>query len=362
MNTTADAGAIVCGALGPRISDLAARIAAADAFPQLVSLAPQVRDIGSGLLADDVGAGLASRVIGALNDRLSVRVVTLVAAAHRLPAATWCWLAFGSEGRGERTLVTDQDNGIIFSAADAAEAQAMRQLFQPFGHAANEALAACGVPLCTGGIMAGNPAWCLSLDEWRRHFSSWIRSPDPTALLNATIFFDFRCVYGDAGLAEQLRRYLLGLSAANDAFTRMMATNALSVAPPLGLFGDVVDAPGDAGGIYLKLLGARLFVDAARIFALAAGLAPVGTVARLHAAATQGGLDKTLAAAAAQAFSSIQYLRFCAQADALATSRPVGNCVSSKDLNEFEHRLLKAALKQAQQVQQHMKRHFRLDA
>lgn len=361
MTSPMDAGEIVFGPLGKQLAALAARIAAAADVPALARLAPEVRQVGAGLLAGEAGAGLASRVIADLNDRLGARAVAIVAKSHRLPAAAWCWLAFGSEGRSEQTFATDQDNGIVFSAASAAEARALRQLFQPFGRAVNAALAECGFPLCSGDIMAGNPAWCLSLDEWRRHFAAWIRTPDPQALLNATIFFDFRCLCGDAGLAQQLRDYLLALAPAGDVFLRMMAANALTVAPPLGMFGAVA-GEGDDDGVDLKKMGARLFVDAARIFALAAGAPAVGTVARLQAAAAAGSMAPADATAAIQAFGCLQQMRLSAQVAAVAAGREPGNRIARKELNEFEHRLLKAALKQAQRLQQQMKVVFRIEA
>ena len=60
----------------------------------------------------------------------------------------------------------------------------MRELFVPFAQEVNRRLADCGFPLCRGEVMAGNPAWCLSLEEWRDRFIDWVRRPDPQALLN----------------------------------------------------------------------------------------------------------------------------------------------------------------------------------
>ncbi|MDO8931897.1 MAG: DUF294 nucleotidyltransferase-like domain-containing protein, partial [Rhodocyclaceae bacterium] len=229
------AGEIMCGPLGAQLSALARRIDAAGDMPALVALAPEIRAVGIGLVAADAGAVLATRVLTELNDRLGAHVVALVGRQHRLPAASWCWLSFGSAARGEQTFVTDQDNGLVFSAAGSGEAQAMRQLFQPFCRAVNEALDACGFPLCTGEIMAGNPSWCLSLDEWRERFSGWIRTPDPEALLNATIFFDFRTLYGNDALAKALRKWLLDMTANAKLFLRFMAENAVKATPPLGM-------------------------------------------------------------------------------------------------------------------------------
>jgi CBS domain-containing protein len=359
LSAAFDAGEIVFGALGARLAALAEGIVRARDVDALARLAPEIPALGAGLVLGDAGSALAMRVTSELNDRLGARVIALVAAGHRLPAASWCWLALGSEGRAEQTFVTDQDNGLVFSAEGAAEARALRQLFQPFAHAVNQALAACGFPLCAGGIMAGNPAWCLSLEEWRRRFSDWIRTPDPQALLNATIFFDFRPLHGDAGLAAGLHQRLLGLTAANEAFIRMMASNALTVAPPLNLLGDIV---GDGEGIDLKKDGARLFVDAARIFALAAGLPAVGTAARLHAAAQAGRIQCAEAKAASQAFGYLQHIRLARQAEAVTAGRTPNNRVRRDELDEFEHRAVTAALKQARRLQQDMKLAFGIDA
>jgi signal-transduction protein with cAMP-binding, CBS, and nucleotidyltransferase domain len=46
----------------------------------------------------------------------------------------------------------------------------------------------CGFPLCKGGVMAGNPRWCLSLGEWRGRFAEWMRAASADDLLNSSIF------------------------------------------------------------------------------------------------------------------------------------------------------------------------------
>lgn len=355
------AGHVICGPLGATLSALVGRIDAAAGVPALIGLAPEIRTVGAGLVAADAGPLVVTRVLTALGDRLGERVIAAVAREHRLPAAQWCWLAFGSEGRGEQTFATDQDNGLLFSAAGADEAQAMRPLFEPFGRAVNAALADCGFALCPGQIMAGNPAWCLSLDEWRARFAGWIRTPEPEALLNATIFFDFRPLCGEARLARTLRDHLLSLTSANEAFIRMMANNALGVAPPLGLLGEIAVTDEEGGGVDLKKQGARLFVDAARIFALAAGVAEVGTVARLRAVGQAGRLSRGEAAAAEQAFAQIQRTRLSLQAEALGAGRPPGNRARPAQLNEFEHRVLKESFRQARRLQQQLKTVFNLE-
>jgi len=268
--------------LAGEVDVLARRTDAAKDVGTLAELASEARGVAIGLIDQDAGAGLVTHVLSALNDRLTRRVVALVAPRHRLPAAGWCWLTMGSEGRGEQTFVTDQDNGLVFSAADHAEARALRPLFLAMAQEVNNALDACGIPLCKGGIMAGNEQWCLSVEEWQRHFSAWILTPEPQALLNATIFFDFRAQHGDESLALAMRQHLQRIAPQAAGFLHMMAANAVAVEPPLGRLRDFVSEEGVPGRIDLKKHGSRLFVDAARVFALSAGIAPIATVERLE--------------------------------------------------------------------------------
>ena len=111
----------------------------------------------------------------------------------------------------------------------------------------------------------------MSTEEWKAKFLHWIREPTPQALLNANIVFDFRGLHGDAALASALREWLFHYTEANPLFLRMMVQNALSVEPPLGLIRSfIVDDTGPGKGtLDLKTRGTRLFVDCARVFALA---------------------------------------------------------------------------------------------
>mgnify|MGYP001213390125 CR=1 FL=1 len=315
-------------------------------------------------VAGQLGSGLGgfhlARLIAALNDRLVCRVIALTARRHRLPQVPWCWLALGSEGRCEQTFVTDQDNGLIFSAADATEAEALRRLFLPFAHEVNGALAECGFALCRGEVMAGNPKWCLSLDEWEMQFIEWVRRPEPMALMHATIFFDLRPLYGDVSLGERLRDLLLRLTGDTPAFLHLMAANALQSQPPLGLLGEVVSEDGERGGVDLKKYGARIFVDAARIFALASGVRPVETRLRLQEAGRKCGLLDHEVAAAQAALSHLLRLRLAAQATALAAGEVPDHGVRPGSLHDVDRAILKESLRQAKRVQQRLKLNYAL--
>ena len=324
-------------------------------------IAVRVQEFLRDFAARDLSGGLLTRLIAALNDRLTVRVIELTARRHRMPKGSWCWLALGSEGRHEQTLVSDQDNGLVFSATDRHEADALREIFLPFAQDVNRRLADCGFPLCSGGIMAGNPAWCLALDEWRQRFYEWVRRPEPEALLNASIFFDLYPLYGDRDLGEQLRSLLLSLTADTPAFLHLMAVNALQVDVPLNFRGEVTAGEGGGGNeVDLKKFGSRIFVDATRIFALSSGVRTVNTSARLHDAGPAAGLQAGEIAAVDAAFSHILRLRLTGQIAAGAAAATAGNGVRLDSLHEVDMAILRASLRQARRLQQRLKLNYGL--
>jgi len=309
------------------VARAAERIAVAETLEELVEAARDVRRLTRALLAQGVAAEPLTAMASALNDALTQRVIALAAVGKSLPDA-WCWIALGSEGRMEQTFVTDQDNALLY-AGERGELPA-------FADQVNRNLDACGFPLCRGDIMARNPRWCLTAQEWRSLFDGWIRNTEPEALLNASIFFDLRPLAGNAHLAGRLRASVLAQAADNGAFLRAMAETAVRARPPLGLLTDFGEDEID-----LKALGTRPFVDAARVLALAAGAPETGTAARLRAAGES---------TAVEAFHYLQMLRL----------RKLGNRIRVEELNEIDRRVLKESFRQAVRLQSRLRLDYRL--
>jgi CBS domain-containing protein len=325
----------------------------------LIAAADDIRRLAGRMLAEGAAAEPLTQLISSLNDHLTVRLIELTRHDFDLPKVDWCWLSFGSEGRYEQTLSTDQDNGLLFEAGDD-DAEPLRQSFLPFARKVNERLAECGFPLCKGNVMASNPELCLSKDEWRRKFAAWMQSNNPQALLNATIYFDFRALYGAESVVEELRTWLLATIPSATLFLRFMAGNAVQVEPPLGLLRDFVF---DKNEVYphtldLKTGGARLFVDAARILALANGVGETGTAERLRALAERGKLGREDVDALVQGFFVIQQLRLRHQQ--AGTAAGLVNRIDPATLNEFDRLILKEAFKQAKKLQSRLQMDYRL--
>ena len=320
--------------------------------------AADIRALAAQLFAQGINAPQLTALVSGLNDALTARLVQLLAAEQALDLQQACWLAFGSEGRSEQTIATDQDNGLVFASAQPHEDRAR---WLALGKAVNEALDECGYPLCRGGIMAGNPACCLSVEEWQQRFAHWINHGAPKDLLQASIFFDLRPLAGAFELGDALRSSITDGAAAVPRFHKQLADNSLQQRPPLRWLGGIAgDSVKGHEVIDLKLQGTALFVEAARLLALVAGVAATGTRPRLEGSAAVLGIPATEAAAWAAAFEHLQMLRLHVQlAPGRSEGEPPGNLCRVDDLNELDRRLLRETLRMAARLQQRIELDYR---
>ena len=341
------------------VEGITSALARADDPARLPALAHDIGDLVHSLLAQGMDAENLTAIISGLNDRVTERIIALESETdHALIGLRWCWMALGSEGRMEQTLATDQDNALIFHVADASQHAALLA----FAERVNARLDACGFPLCKGGIMAGNPQWCLSGADWQRQFAEWIDHGSPEALLHASIFFDFRPLAGDTTLALELRTWLNRAAQKNPRFLHQMAGNALRNRPPLGLVREFVLSEDDAHPhtLDLKLNGTTPFVDAARIFALASGTPQTNTAKRLRAAAQALHIPDSELADWNRAFHFLQLLRLRHQHGQQRAGQAPDNYIDPDTLNPLDRRILKEALRQARKVQARLALDYKL--
>ena len=332
---------------------------------ELQQAALDIRSMAHNMMAQGVAAEHLTQFISAFNDLLTVRVIELEFAkaasdSNAIPDKL-CWLALGSEGRFEQTLNTDQDNALVFTVPDGMTSEQVRAALLPIANRINDTLALCGFPLCTGKVMASNPQWCLSLEEWKVTFTSWITHCSQESLLNSSIFFDFRPLYGEKALAEKLREWLLNIASSNGLFLRQMAEAAMCFRPPLGLVRDFV--VGKENKLDLKLNGITPFVTVARIFSLATGVPHTSTLQRLRASSIKMNIPTAEIEAWIDAFLYIQVLRLRHHDEEKAkglSDEALDNLIDPALLNDLDRRILKEAFRQARKLQTRLAQEYRL--
>jgi CBS domain-containing protein len=333
------------------LSNISTAIRAADDLQGLKKCADDIRTFTRNLLGQGVQARQLTALISHLNDVLTEQLITLTAERYQLNPSRFAWIALGSEGRSEQTIATDQDNALVYTD-DEDEAQHL--IYLQFAREVNEALDACGYPLCKGNIMASNPELCLSQQEWLNRFARWIDQGNPEDLLKASIFFDLRALAGNADLLMPLKEYVRINAAATPRFIKLLAENALNLRVPLNWFGAI--EPADIDGqeiIDLKLQGTALMVDAARIYSLAHGIEAINTRERLAAVGHALNVPESESAAWITAFEFLQTQRLAVQISETAI-KGNPNAIDIRQLNSVDRSILKESLLKVRALQQHL--------
>jgi CBS domain-containing protein len=314
---------------------------------------PGYAEAVSAMTVSLVAGGIDPAVIGGfvarLNDALLRRILSWAEADLGGPPARYAWLALGSEGRAEQTLLTDQDNALVY----ADEGAGRRDWFELFARRVNADLETAGVPRCPGGYMAQN--WYGTLTEWADRFAGWVASPVPQALVDAAIFFDFRRVAGELDL-EPLQRILLG-APDRPPFLRLLARAALGFQPPGPLR---LALRGDATPIEPKLHGLTPISFLARCYAIEARSRSRSTLDRLQAAADAGLMDAPLAAALADGYRFFMLLRLRTQVRRRPDARPDAP-VRMTELTPSERARLREAFHAIRTWQERAVNHFHVE-
>lgn len=353
-----DAHSRACGIVSERdlfgmqtagVRHLSLAIKSADDVAEVETYGREIQALARTMVQQGAATGPLTAFISSLIDLLTERIVTLEFERAGVLDHV-CWIVMGSEGRSEQTLSTDQDNGLVFRAPAGVGDETMRERLLPIAKRINAALDRAGYRLCPGNIMASNPQWCASVDEWRTKFSRWIDSGSPEALLHGAIFFDLRGLTGVQTLAEELRTWLVGHASKTPRFLHQMAGNALRTAPALTRWTHDL-APGGDGRIDLKMNGATPFIDAARIMSLAIGLDEVRTEARLLGAAKRLGIEPVEVDAWIAGFYHVQGYRLRHQLGCIERSAAPDNSMVVSGMHMLDRQVLRASLDQGRLVQ-----------
>jgi CBS domain-containing protein len=319
------------------------RLPSRDALP---GYGARVSEMASSLLAGGLDATVIAGFVARLNDALLGRILRWAEADLGMPPAPYAWIAFGSEGRMEQTLLTDQDNALVHGGGDADEGY-----FAALAERTNADLEAAGFPRCPGGYMARNHHG--SLEMWERRFSRWLDEPKPDALLNAAIFFDFRKVHGTLDLAPL--ESALQRTSKERVFLACMAKAALQFSPPSLLMRV------RGGEIDLKLQGISPIVFLARPYALEVGSLARNTLDRLDAAVEGGLIGSDSRATLREAYRFLLGLRLREQLHMVAEGKPPVNTIALSALTSIERSRLKDSLRAVRNWQEKASYHYRTD-
>ncbi|TCS43693.1 DUF294 nucleotidyltransferase-like domain-containing protein [Reinekea marinisedimentorum] len=299
----------------------------------------------------DIGESLA-----VIADAFVRRAIQLAVIEQGEPPMRFTWLAFGSQARKDQSFSSDQDSGLLLEREPNREEDAY---FAALTRNVCHLLDQIGYPLCPGNIMASNPQWRKTGQQWLQLFSQWVQSPKPEALLHATIFFDLRAVYGPPEWLEQLQADLAHELIEADIFFMQLTRNALRTRPPLGIFrAFIVNDHGEhEHELDIKQQGIALVNDMARILALAEGHTGPQTIGRLESSGDQL-LQKPLRESLKEAWLQLNDLKLEYQARQLKAGEPVSNFLNPDDLSPLRRAQLKNAFQVIARAQKALAQHY----
>ncbi|WP_300452696.1 DUF294 nucleotidyltransferase-like domain-containing protein [Accumulibacter sp.] len=300
------------------------------------------------------------RLIAHLNDQILLRLITLLHADRfaDLPGR-FAVVVLGSEGRGEQTLLTDQDNAIVYGDELGADEIAR---IEDFSQVLIDSLVAIGIPPCPGGIMANNKEWRRSLRQWQDQLDRWLRSPTPSNVLSCGTFVDIRTIFGDPSFEQELKTQVYSHVQRDKLFLMRMVENTLRFAPPIGWFGKIKGEKDGAHSGMLEIKKAGIFAisEGVKALAIQAGTLKGSTHQRLEALVRDKVLSRKVADNIAESFDFLVLMRLRAQVEAVREGQAPDNYISLERLNMMELGRLRIALKGVEKFQEFIKGHFHL--
>ena len=299
-----------------------------------------------------------SHVLTALSDAITVRLIDLAIEKIGPPPVPFAWLGFGSQGRKEQLLGADQDNALLISDDMKPEHASW---FSELAKFVCDGLNTCGYVYCPGNIMATNDDLRLPLKEWLKTVERWMRTPTERAVMEVSIFFDIRTIYGDKKLTKTLQTQMLKHTQSNSIFLAALAENVLSVHPPMGIFRRfVVEQNGEhAHELNLKIRGVIPIIDIVRIHALANGLFEVNTIDRLRALVDCKAMTIVDSRNIQDALQLLMQLRLNHQAQDIIQGKAPSNYLNPASLSKIVSKQLKDTFGIVKDAQQGIKTKYR---
>jgi CBS domain-containing protein len=213
-----------------------------------------------------------------------------------MPPVKYAFMLFGSGGRREQTLWSDQDNGFIYEDSDAHTLEELEAYFIKLIAYVLEGLGILGYPPCQGNVISSNAQWRKPYSDYLQLIMEWFNEPDWENVRYLLIMADMRSIYGDSSLIAKLKNEFNAYIKRHPQILQPLLSNTLHHKASLGVFGQILTERygEDTGGFDIKYGAYIPIVNGIRLLAVQAGIETSSTLARLHALVEKNVLDKQI--------------------------------------------------------------------
>jgi len=321
-----------------------------------------------------------------IRDRIAIRVLELVEKEMVMeglggPPADYVWAGLGSEGRDEQTMITDQDNLLIYTGRDDDFATpGLRErctamagdkgaaapdvsgdpkslldgYFRIFAQKASDRLHQVGFEKCKGGVMPVNERWRGSLQDWKKRVEDRITNArgifEP---LDIIILTDARPVKGNAAILKELLDHFFVLLLNNKHFMREFIQSAVLMPSALTFFGGFkVEKEGENREKFnIKLLGWSPLILSVRMLSLSNGIFERNTLKRIGILRQRNIIKKEMENSLMDAYFTFVRYRIINQINYRDEEGKISNFLRPDMLGPDEQERLRRAMKAVEAFQ-----------
>jgi len=322
-----------------------------DSFEGLAGLIREIDQVQQALLTERAFASEICALLSELYDRITRRVIQiaeaeLISEGWEGAPVEYCFITMGSAGRKEQYARTDQDHGIIYADLNSDKQDIAAEYFINLGKKIVAGLEQCGFSRCSGFVMSDNPQWCQPISGWKLMLNEWTAALDPKDIRNMTIFLDYRYLYGETVLYEQLKDYSTKLFKETKHALLFMAEDDLKHRVPLNIFGNIITRRTSSRKRKVNLKAEVMvhLVDCIRLFALREGIRDTNSFERIHRLKALRVFKRDDAEFIEAAFESLLMFRIRHTLDRLREGHHPDSVIDLGQLNKKERNLLKEAM------------------
>jgi CBS domain-containing protein len=326
---------------------------------ELMRIRADVFQVVKPLLTGPGSVKTITRIVSSLNEKVTLRIIQDAITEMGPPPVPFAFISFGSVGREELVFNSAQDNAIIYADIPGKTNSEVQAYFLDLSSAICSRLDQTGLSLCKGGFMASNPKWCQPIAKWKEYFEEWIVEAEPDNILNFSVLFDLRFVYGEQSLFEELEDYFLELLKGRTQFFYFLAQLIVGAKPPLNVFGNLIT---ETIGHYSDAIDLKKCLAPvtmlARIYALNNQIKHKSTLSRIHALRLLEVWNASTCDEVEFHYNYLMYLRLRQQISEHSRQQEVGNAIVPKKLSEIEQYTLKKVLSQMNGYQEKVSAEF----
>jgi signal-transduction protein with cAMP-binding, CBS, and nucleotidyltransferase domain len=324
-----------------------------------------------------------------VRDGIAIRVLKLTEEemekeGYGYPPTNFVWVGLGSEGRDEQTLMTDQDNMILYGEAEdgfgteflrkecfehrkissgEGESQAINAkqvldyYFQVFSKKIVERLHSVGFEKCKGGVMPSNEKWRGSWSDFRNRLDQRITYEKGIfETLDIIILTDARPIYGDKNLLSNFLRDFFKVLTDNKSVMKDLYQSAVLMPTALSFFGNFkTEKTGEHKDmINIKLLGWAPLILAVRMVAITNDIFETNTLKRIRFLRKKNVIKKEMETELIDAYLIFVRFRLLNQITNKDGTQSSMNFLNPANLSEDDQGKLRKAMRTVENFQKYI--------